>query len=252
MRVFFVALLMCSVVRCVAQQDSYLQGGTARKYNVKRITEYDYSNNDTNSKPINTKIYVYHNNREDSVYTINVAKKVKLSNVDVYNTAGQLVGYNFYDNSGNINAHSVFIYDQKGRRIESDSYYENTISLKVFFKYDNDGKISEQDFYNLKGKLTNRILYVYDDKGLETEETWNNPSETNSMSKHTFQYDDYGNQLQSIIYNKDGEVQLSIDSKYSNYDQYNNWRYRISANYMHTKMQGDISTNTIVKRVIEY
>jgi len=200
MRIFFIALLICCAKMCIAQEENYLQGDPSRKYNVKKITEYYYSGTDTNSKPKAIKIYIFHNNKEDTVYKIEKDGIKKLYYKDVYNDSGQLAGYDFYYGGGDtVDAKTSFKYDEKGHRIEYDSYsyYQgNKMAVKALYQYNEDGKMNEQDVYSFHGEFSSRILYAYDYRGLKIEETCNNPSDGKLIVKSTYQYDDFGNLTQ--------------------------------------------------------
>jgi hypothetical protein len=104
-----------------------------------------------------------------------------------------------------------FKFSENGDQIEDNDYsggniYNGfgTLNHKRIYKY-NAGRQSEVEEYLPSGKLTQRVTYVYDDKGNRTER--NNYSPDGKLwSRSTFTYDAKGQRIECTKFNSTGNM----------------------------------------------
>jgi hypothetical protein len=165
------------------------------------------------------------------------------------------------------NVTEIYKVDDKGNRIEVDSYWGNKYSLKykTLIKYNDKGLETENANYNGKGKPGYKLVSIYDDKGNETEHEFYICDSL--KSKSTWTYDEKGNQLVGRTYKKDGTLESSRWNKYddksnliesvtsgSSHKYYGNCyqNYDKEGNWLRDLYLADGKPGTITERVIEY
>ena len=88
---------------------------------------------------------------------------------------------------------------------------EGDMIYKYVFSFNENGNLTETNFYDPEGNLDGKCAYAYDNnKGNKKEMTTYNPDGT-ADERCVYKYDVKGNMLQQIWYNPDG----SVDKKYS-------------------------------------
>lgn len=109
----------------------------------------------------------------------------------------------------------IYKLDDKGNKIEEDSYWGNKDSLnyKACIKNNGRGQETEKTTLDYKGNPFIKVLRRYDDKGNQVEyQRYNNHDSLES--KTTYQFDKNGNEIENCTYKKDGKLESKGTSKY--------------------------------------
>ncbi|UCG92000.1 MAG: hypothetical protein JSV97_13240, partial [candidate division WOR-3 bacterium] len=108
-----------------------------------------------------------------------------------------------------------YYYDDKGRNIATDSDSTLTGPLRYEYKYDKNGNLIEESCYSKGGKLDNRSLYTYDQKGRKIKTEFIKSDHT-SHGYVIYERDEQGNLLRSREYYP--QLVHVTESKYNRYD----------------------------------
>ncbi len=108
-------------------------------------------------------------------------------------------GFSFYipENGNCRKSKYVYKYDTDGKVSEITSYWPDTsrtIYHRVEYSYDKYSNMKEQRWYSWENKLTDRVSFSYDNGGKLGEK-----NEGNSY-KHVYAYDDAGNKVREECY----------------------------------------------------
>ena len=193
-------------------------------------------NNYLNGKQLNHQgIYKYdsHNNIiEEDRFDLNLYDTSQPLNVPV--TKIYKYTYKFND-EGNITRKIVTIndvfderveytLDDDGQEIENKEYHSgDSLFAQTKNIYGPDGSCIEKDIYRLGGKVTDKSVIFYDDKGNEQQIL--RYKGDSLESKVSFQYDDKGNNTDDLSYGFiPGEQLPSVRHRvYNSFDSKGNW-----------------------------
>ncbi|MFN8394961.1 MAG: hypothetical protein U0176_09965 [Bacteroidia bacterium] len=104
------------------------------------------------------------------------------------------------------------IFDLKGNRIETGSFnLEDTIISKTTYRYDSNGKVVEETFYDAEMRSSDIKQYVLNNDGNIIKEI--RLGVINKLEA-SYEYDDIGNKVQEFHYNDDGTVAWSRKYKH--------------------------------------
>ncbi len=118
----------------------------------------------------------------------------------------------------------TFSFDSKGSKIESATYYKDSLHNKSIYLYDDQGNNLESSMYNLDGLLESKIIRKYDDRGRKMESL--HYRRYSLIEKKTSKYDDRGNKIVWIYEGRDESFEIRWIYQYNdNVD---------SADYFHT------------------
>lgn len=125
------------------------------------------------------------------------------------------------DNS--LKSVKLYKYDDKGRISQEDTYlpkYEHP--TKWTFKYDkHDNKIEENRYFPDNGKLSVKVFYKYNSKGKKTEEYMYN-SEGNQIARWVSRYNSDGLKIEEDYFNALDSLVAHETYKYE-FDEKGNW-----------------------------
>lgn len=141
--------------------------------------------------------------------------EVKGGWTDSYNENGKLIERNNYKYDGSLRDKRLIKYDEKGNKIEVNFYNaDGSLSSKRFDKTNEKGNKIEVSFYNADGSFNylNTINYKYDKNGNIIEEKWYNPK--GHLIWHV-KYDDKGNEIEFNEYKLPGVLRLKEINKYN-------------------------------------
>lgn len=133
-----------------------------------------------------------------------------------YDSKGSLIE-TIANENGKITKTSYKIkYDGAGNETENQMFENNILQMWSRYKYKSGILIETEDSMSILGK--SRYVYKYDNKGrvAEQENYSSSGPQPNSFSK--FQYDDRGNRSEVASYNADGTLKDRIVSKYDNHN----------------------------------
>lgn len=157
-----------------------------------------------------------------------------------YDEEGNEVEYIRSDDSGILFKHS-YKYDEKGNQVERFSDFSFIDGEGVYtstMKYDEEGNLLEDTFFQLDGSSEGTTTYEYDEEGNLLEKITCN-SDGSIERKITYDYDEEGNEIEMITRPAwDGSFQYKTTSEYE-YDKEKNWTRKISF------------TNDVAKAIIE-
>lgn len=147
-----------------------------------------------------------------------------------------IIEYQYSLNSTNdkeLDHKTIRIFDEQGRIIEDADTAYGSIS-KYVFKYDNNGKLTNKDYYRWKFLIA-REVYIYDDyDNIAKIEEYNHKEIL--VRKTIFLYDRHNNKIKSTVYKPNKKT---FSKEIWNYDSTNNIReYMITGkdvSYLSTK-----------------
>jgi len=108
---------------------------------------------------------------------------------------------------------TTYKYNTDGNIIESNTMQGGKLTDKNIYKYNEKGYLTEYFVYNPDGSISNRFVYKNDANGNRVEEV-QYLSDGSSMGKYTYKYDDKGNKIEWNSYNQDGSLFSKTYFKY--------------------------------------
>jgi hypothetical protein len=164
--------------------------------------------------------------------------------IDNCDENGNKIESNLYDTDNNLINRQTYKYDDKGNEIEHNEYNsKNILILKHIYKYDVEGNQIESSAYTPVGNFENKNINKYDDK--------RNRIETNSYnaegiieSKGTWKYDEKNNPIEENWYNQQGILNSKYIYNYV-YDQKGNWLKKM-------EFEKDIPKRIIIKEIMYF
>lgn len=161
-----------------------------------------------------------------------------------YDKAENILEECSYNSNGNLSSKIIYTYDNKGKKKESNSYYESDGKLASSNKYDENGNDIEWSFYLSSGKLMNKVTYKFDDKGNKTEDNIVESLAIIAGGKTIYEYDNNNNMTGAKSYEPNGSLSGESHHDYKNYDVNGNWTMQIT--YYNEKLE------EVIERTIEY
>jgi hypothetical protein len=184
----------------------------------------------------------------------------------IYNEDGQNVGWDSYDEFGDLHQKRFFWYDDQGNEIRENWYLEGkldswhkysydekgnllqdlehqevNLNFKTNYKYDKDNNQIEEKRYVLYDDKTSSLVYAYtykyDDKGNRIVK-YNCTSDSIGGSINRYKYDQNGNQLEDRECSCD---KFPSSRRVNRYDKYNN----LTQTYLIDNTDSIISTSRI-------
>jgi hypothetical protein len=135
---------------------------------------------------------------------------------------GRMIGIAHSDKSGTILSKTSIKYNEKGEKIEEVEFKDEKVNRRDSFKYDNKGRLVEEDVsvndypvktlykYNLAGKVIEKKRFA---DGILKE-------------RLTMKYDDMGNDIEDDRYDGKDSLTDSYITTYENFDKQHNWLKR--------------------------
>lgn len=236
------------------QELNLFHADSAHKYNVKQVTDYDYTAEkntdkiDTTDKPVIT-LHKFKNNKEDTALMYDKSGNIKLLYTYKYNDLGQLIETDFFDEGTKLTQKFVFEYDDKGNRTVFDGYYYHgiTTEYKTVYIYDANNRKTEEDIAG--DGYTTKKSFKYTDTGIETEQDMYFNDTLRGRDLYT--YNEFGSLLTVDSYSTDDKLQTKTVYTYSNIDKNNNWQIR-TYRFENSWKVGDYLIYKITKRKIIY
>lgn len=182
----------------------------------------------------------YKFNLKGNVSEVTCGWQGRLLRVYKYDNYDKLIDASYYDSEGSLHSRSQYKYDIRGKMIEKNDGYSNSVRTNYFYKYDPYGNLIEKDgtwCYNY-GSRTDKDLYKYDSYGnmieiagctsdgaifkqVVFEYDWRgnlieriNYRGGYVASKTIYKYDKQGNRIEEASYNADGSLCSKCVSKY--------------------------------------
>jgi len=89
-----------------------------------------------------------------------------------YDNQGNQIEQTSFDENGNVNMRWISKFDQNRRKTEMKRYQQGKLDFSYFWKYDDQGKMSEESGYNADGSLSFRNSYQYPHYEYDREGNW--------------------------------------------------------------------------------
>ncbi len=141
----------------------------------------------------------------------NIVKKGDLINytMEAYDKTGNLVSSTKYAATGEVMSKYINTYDTKGQCIRYESYNDKSMmDFKIEMKYDAKGNKTEEYIYSLNEEselvLSETTTYTYEN-GNKVEEI-SKEKDKSEPNKTTYKYDSKGNRTEIVTYYKDQVV----------------------------------------------
>lgn len=125
-----------------------------------------------------------------------------------FNTAGQLIQDETLNPDGTSSEKWVYLYGANGYPSERSGYESSGRLIwktTYLYEFDVQGRLSATSMYDADGKLDNRTVRTYDNRGLMTDNTTYDRNGTVS-NRSTFVYDDKGKVIEFALYNSTGAL----------------------------------------------
>lgn len=120
---------------------------------------------------------------------------------------------------------AVSEYDENGLAVREVSFRDGVEMLRSSLFYDENSQLVEIDSIYTNG-IRSKQIFRYDGNGRKTEEIVQTKVEFTSEEKTTYAYNDRGDVAESTAYEPDGSVQMTTQYKYE-YDIKGNWISKI-------------------------
>lgn len=123
-----------------------------------------------------------------------------------------------------IGRHQVDTYDDQGRKVLAETYYNGELYSKSTYTYNEKGQLTESVNYDKNGAVNLRHVYTLTDTGQPKENIAYRGNEGKLYNRNVYEYDDvirvingieYRNQISSIEYNADGTIDREHLTKYN-------------------------------------
>jgi len=162
--------------------------------------------------------------------------------VSTYDEKGNQLTQTSYGQDNAISWNTVLSYDREGRRLGWIQYQKGTLRYKIFSKYDEKGRIVEQETFEFNAPsnmitshapVPGKVLYAYDDEK-RTREVATYSADGQLSSSILYTYDEKGNQIADASSKPDGSsddkvIQFSTGRLSGrpiirfDYDEHGNW-----------------------------
>jgi hypothetical protein len=156
-----------------------------------------------------------HNDREKDELLGNVTQ-IKENKYEAFEKFGEI---STGASCGNIMNNTLKKYNNQGN-IKEEYYYNNdgTLHSKYIYEYDERGRLTEQSSFSANGNLEFKSTFKNDDKGniIERIGTPSSPQFTSDGFRRTFVFDKNGNMIESCDYNSSGNLNSKAVNKFDN------------------------------------
>lgn len=139
--------------------------------------------------------YTYNENGEVvDVSEFNKNEVLKTRTITKYSEDKTKVDESSYDDKGQLRWKNIYKYDAAtGRKLELNQYFASgVLDEKQTYIYNDDGILVEIDTSDVKGEITKKTLYRFDETGKNTETTIYN-FVTGEEEREFYRYDEDGN-----------------------------------------------------------
>jgi uncharacterized lipoprotein NlpE involved in copper resistance len=141
---------------------------------------------------------------------------LKSKSIYTYDVKGNRIETNIYNSDGSLSDNFSYKYDDKENKIESNRYTsDGRLYLKMLDQYDNKGNKIESNWYNSDSSLYLKTLYQYDNKGNKIKSNSYNP-DGSFNDNFSYRYDNKGNMIESKSYKSDGSLEWKETNLYNN------------------------------------
>lgn len=207
-----ISLILVSIlISCLHSNSSY--SDVQVEVQIKSIKEAMY-------KPINDG----EEKRRQDVFVEDITSEI------FYDKEGNVMKSIYYNTPTDIRSINKIKRNKKGKIIEMNQYdAQNKLTNKSKFSYDKKGNLSNQKSYKEGKKLNNTFTFQYDENGNAIQEinenkasgnkwitnmTYNKMNQlveeiktfpTGTSDKRTFEYDEKGNEVKSILIKSNGK-----------------------------------------------
>jgi len=117
-------------------------------------------------------------------------------------------------------------FDENGNLIFVTEFDNDSLHSKISYTYDLNNRLIEESLLFLESKYrylgAYKTKYKYDTNGNLINEEWFN-KDYNLYQKYIYQYDENGNLLNATAYNSKGDILSKYSYSYGNYDLNRNW-----------------------------
>ena len=178
-----------------------------------RGNKVEYIGYDSNGTLGNRFFYKYDdtgNKLEEIFYAWNGALINKI--VYAYDGRGNQTMQTVYNGDGSISSKTVTAYNSKGSKTEWVQYVGEILKYKVLYKYDNKGRVIEQETQEFNKEpnvsyshapVPGKIIYTYDDEK-KTKEVATYKEDGALKETVIYTHDGKGNEIGRDVYNADG------------------------------------------------
>lgn len=141
----------------------------------------------------------------------------------MFNQRGDVYEVSTYNASGRLVPETIYRYDENGKMVEKQLYYQGALEKRVFFRYDAEGNNIEVRELDARGKLLRKLNYLYDAEG-RIAKMIADVRIYNERCEYPFVYDSRGNLIEWTEYNTPFD-----DESYSGFISHN-YAYDLNGN----------------------
>lgn len=119
----------------------------------------------------------------------------KLDSFERFDKDGRLLEEKHFKDDGSILWEDKYVYDSRGRLVESAGTHSKFVYLpsRRVYRYDSNGNLIEENGFDGNGKLVNKNEYTYDGKGRKIRWTSMSYHAEENSKPHQWTYGYYGN-----------------------------------------------------------
>ena len=129
-----------------------------------------------------------------------------MGDVEEYDSAGNMIRYEYYDESGNLSFYNLMEYDSNGNEIKDEGYVDGKLEGITTFEYDADGNRTKQENRDQNGELTSYWLFMYNADGQKIrDEYYDKAGKSGGYTQYL--YDDTSELVKQEEYGYDGTLQ---------------------------------------------
>lgn len=198
---------------------SYIKSHFDSKGNVLKTFLYD-----SNNSIINSKDYGYDNNSRLSFIKVNLEDGTEYIETYDYNNKGQLLVIKTIKTDGTVVSETTYEYENDGKSKVVFYPSLNTSQEHQTTTFNVDGTIKELVYKDHEENTIRKELYTYYTKGklFKVEAFERNAEADELIPVYVINYDQYGKEIDRVIYGVSGTVDKNIETTYL-VDEQNNW-----------------------------
>ena len=122
-----------------------------------------------------------------------------------YDSAGNRLRAESYDENGALESYTVYQYDSSGNQVRDETYgADGTLESYAVYKYGSDGKQSRDEYYGADGTLTFFLTYEYDGEGNRVRQK---NYRADGTLYYMLEYDSSGNNVRDESYDENGTLE---------------------------------------------
>ncbi|MBI3620852.1 MAG: hypothetical protein HY208_01490 [Nitrospirae bacterium] len=171
--------------------------------------------------------------------------------IDTFDAHGNMIKHDVYEADGSIQSSHEYRYDNKGNITEDISYRADgskSSTESTIHTYDEKGHLVKSVTHDGKGSSV-KVIYRYDTTGRMTEQSL---YDTDGSLAQYYRYDEARRETERSFYSSDNSLAEKRTMKYDEFDSLGNWIKKIETLWAYENGSLSRRDSFLVKRTITY